>query len=283
MSVRSREFRLKGAKCMRNRYLPFASYNLWSLFSPAVGKEAFHCAMKRGFLKARKNETAISALMKQDTVAQQIGHLTQYGIYEFHRNASFLTSVEGVEAVAELLKLEREDIKVRTRVLQILHNYQADPISPEKEILQLLRGDEKWPDPILMSQSGYQFNLYAAFDCVLHELDGTIHILDFKTGKSDFDRRQAYVYLLAAQHIYPNKKAVASFYNVESGSRSPLITATKSQLEAVKIELMRISQRHQRDLSLYRQRPHDFSYVFSPAVGPACKFCLFNSICDFSL
>jgi len=40
------------------------------------------------------------------------------------------------------------------------------------------------------------------------EPDGTLHILDFKTGKSEFDRRQAYVYLLAAKYLYPNRSAV---------------------------------------------------------------------------
>ena len=115
--------------------------------------------------------------MKQDTVAQRIGHLSQHGIYEFHRNKSFLTSVKGTQAVADLLKLDQEAIEVRERVLQILNNYQNHPIASDKEILQLLRGDERWPDPILLSQSRYQFNLYAAFDCVLREPDGTIHIL----------------------------------------------------------------------------------------------------------
>ena len=268
---------------MGSRRRPFASYNLWSLFSPAVGYESFHCTMKRGFFKARNKEPEVSALMKQDTVAQRIGHLSQHGIYEFHRNKSFLTSVKGTQAVADLLKLDQEAIEVRERVLQILNNYQNHPIASDKEILQLLRGDERWPDPILLSQSRYQFNLYAAFDCVLREPDGTIHILDFKTGTSKFDRRQAYVYLLAAQQVYPNQKAVASFYNVESGECSPLITATEPQLEAVKIELMRISQQHQQDLKFYRRRPQDFSYIFSPAAGRACNFCLFSSICSFSL
>lgn len=268
---------------MGSRWRPFASYNLWSLFSPAVGYESFHCTMKRGFFKARNKETEVSALMNQDTVAQRIGHLSQYGIYEFHRNPNFFTSVEGIKAVAKLLDLNQEAVEVRERVLQILDNYQQHPIASDKEILQLLRGDEKWPDPILLSQSGYQFNLYAAFDCVLREPDGTIHILDFKTGKSKFDRRQAYVYLLAAQQVYPNQKVVASFYNVETGECSPLITATEPQLEAVRIELMRISQQHQQDLKSYRRRSQNFSYIFPPAAGRACEFCLFSSICNFSL
>ena len=268
---------------MGGRRPPFVSYSLWSLFSSAVGYERFHCPMKRGFLKARKREPDVSALISQDTVSQRIGHLSQYGIYEFHRNASLLTSTEGVRAVAELLQLDQETLEVRDRVIQILNNYQNHPIAADREILQLLRGDEDFPEPILFSQSGCQFNLYAAFDCVLREPDGTVHILDFKTGKSKFDRRQAYVYLLAAQRVYPHQRVVASFYNVESGERSPLITATESQLEAVKIELMRISQQHQQDLRAYWQRAKSFSQIFPPATGRACESCLFSSVCDFSL
>ncbi len=262
---------------------PFASYSLWSLFSPAVGYESFHCPMKRGFLKARKQEPDVAVLMGQDTVTQRIGHLSQYGIYEFHRDEGLLSSAEGIQAVAELLKLDQEVPEVRDRVFRILNNYKNNPIASDKEIVQLLRGDEDFPDPILFSQSGYQFNLYAAFDCVLREPDGAIHILDFKTGKSKFDRRQAYVYLLAAQQVYPNQRAVASFYNVESGERSSLIAATEPQLEAVKIELMRISQRHQQDLRSYWRKSKSFSYIFPPATGRVCEFCLFNSVCEFSL
>jgi len=61
------------------------------------------------------------------------------------------------------------------------------------------------------------------------EPDRTLHILDFKTGKSAFDQRQALVYLLARY-----TKQQASFYNLE-GVRIPLISVTSSKWTLLKI------------------------------------------------
>lgn len=38
-------------------WLPFASYNLWSLFTPAVGQEHWHCHMNRDYAKVRVKKT----------------------------------------------------------------------------------------------------------------------------------------------------------------------------------------------------------------------------------
>lgn len=268
---------------MKSPWRPFASYNLWSLFSPAAGHEAFHCSMKRGFSKARNKEPEVSALLSQNSIPQEIGLLAQQGIYEFHADQELLESRKGMDEVANRIQLDQKVPEVSDRVLQILNNYQESPVLSGKEVLHIIRGDEGPPVAILLSQGGYEFNLFAAFDCVFRDPDGTIHILDFKTGKSGFDKRQAYVYLLAAQSLYPNEKAVASFYNVESKSWSETITATKPQLEAIEIELMRVAQQHQRDLSDHRRRPQDFSYIFAPSTGYSCRFCAFSSVCDFSL
>ncbi|MHC5829641.1 MAG: PD-(D/E)XK nuclease family protein, partial [Nostoc sp.] len=123
-----------------------------------------------------------------------------------------------------------------------------NPILAEKKIIQLSRGDEGFPKPILIKQGNQSFNLYAAIDCIFAEEDDTLHILDFKTGHSDFDPRQGYVYLLAASYLYPHQKAVASFYNLESGKWSELISPTSNTLKAFQIELALIAQRHQEDL-----------------------------------
>ncbi len=60
-----------------------------------------------------------------------------------------------------------------------------------KNIVELSRGDESFPEAIPITYGNLTFALYAAFDCVILEPDNTIHIIDFKTGKSDFDLRQA--------------------------------------------------------------------------------------------
>ncbi len=93
--------------------------------------------------------------------------------------------------------------------------------------------------------------------------DGTIHILDFKTGKSDFDRRQAYVYVLAASYLYPQQPSVASFYNLETGLASEIITATPEQLKFVQIELADIAKRYELERMHHGKNPNDFAKIFS--------------------
>ena len=91
----------------------FASYNLWSLFSPPVGQEYWHCDMKRGFTKARKKEPQVKALLEQDNTAQRIGILAQKGVYEFHQNSPILYRRDAVEQVAEILQQNWLTKKVR--------------------------------------------------------------------------------------------------------------------------------------------------------------------------
>ncbi len=268
---------------MNRPWRPFASYNLWLQFAPPVGQEHLHCDMKRGFNKARSREPAVAALLAKDNTPQRIGILAQRGVYELHQDPLMLHRKDAVEKVAEILQLSQEPVAVQERIISILSNYHENPILLGKNIIQLSRGDEGFPEPILIQQGNYLFNLYAAIDCNYTESDGTQHILDFKTGKSDFDRRQAYVYLLAASYLYPPQKAVASFYNLETGKWSEPITATANTLKAFQIELALIAQRHQKDLRRYRENSAEFSLIFPPNPGLSCRHCPFNSICKFSI
>lgn len=267
---------------MQKKWRPFASYNLWSLFASPIGKEHLYCPMKRGYTKACNKEPEVAALLLQDTAPQRIGLLVQQGIYSFHSSLNLLTEEEGLEQVASLLQLSQESAEVREQVIGILKNYQSDPILMGKTIIQLNRGDEGFPKPILIQHGEYEFNLFAAIDCIFAESDGTFHILDFKTGKSSFDQRQAFVYLLAAQYLYPRLQFIASFYNVEFKQWSTPIAATRNQLQAIQAELAQISQQHQEDLRRYKQNPADFAAIFPPNPGKHCHYCLFNSICQFA-
>lgn len=245
-------------------WLPFASFNLWSLFEPAIGQESFHCDMKRGFSKARSKEPIIKALLDKNNKYQQIGVLAQKGVYEFHRNNLILNQENGLEQVAEALHLNQETEEIQQKIVDILKRYQEFPFLLGKAIVLLIRGDEGFPEPILIKNGDYWFKLYAAIDCIFREPDGTLHILDFKTGKSEFDLRQGYVYLLAASYLYPNQPAVASFYNLETGKQSDKITATSAQLKAIQIEFVQIAQKHQKNLSNYRKNPDLFAQIFPP-------------------
>jgi PD-(D/E)XK nuclease superfamily len=261
---------------------PFASYHLWSLVAPATGQERWHCQMRRGFTKARQHEPQVKALLAQATPPQRIGILAQKGVYEFHHHRHLLTQSDGVEKVAQLLKLSNFTFQVKQRVLQILQKYQKSPLLLGKRIIQLTPGDEGFPKPIVIEQENYCFRLYAAMDCVFIESDSTLHILDFKTGKSAFDKRQALVYLLAARYLYPGKSAVASFYNLEVCQKSDLITINNNELASLESELADIAHQHQLDLKNYQARSSNFSKIFPPNPGNHCRFCPFNSICEFA-
>lgn len=260
----------------------FASYNLWLQFEPPVGQEFFHCDMKRGFNKARKREPEVEKLLTIESPAIRIGHLAQRGVYEFHQQPQMLERIDAVDEIAEIIKLNKELPEVQQRVIFILTEYQQQPILLGKKIVQIKRGDEGFPEPILIKQGNYWFNFFAAIDCIFAEPDGTLHILDFKTGKSDFDVRQAYLYLLAVSYLYPNKPAIASFYNLETGKQSDPISANANQLEAFKIEMSLIAKRHQKELKRYRDNPADFNVIFPPNPGFNCHYCPFKSICKFS-
>ncbi|AFZ58334.1 PD-(D/E)XK nuclease family protein [Anabaena cylindrica FACHB-243] len=261
---------------------PFASYHLWSLVAPATGQERLHCQMRRGFIKARQHEPQVKALLAQATPPQRIGILAQKGVYEFHHHHHLLNQSDGVEKVAQLLKLSNFTCQVKQRVLQILRKYHKSPLLLGKRIIQLTPGDEGFPKPIVIEQENYCFRLYAAMDCVFIESDSTLHILDFKTGKSAFDKRQALVYLLAARYLYPGKTAVASFYNLEICQKSDLITINNHELATLEFELSNIAKQHQLDLQKYQSRSSNFSKIFPPNPGYHCRFCPFNSICEFA-
>jgi len=239
--------------------------------------------MKRGFLKARAKEPEIAPLIWQETTYQKIGLLAQQGIYEFHQDADRLTGNDGVRQVAAILGLEHRSQEVRDRVTQVLVNYQASPILLGKTILALSRGDEGFPEPILLRSGNRECNLFAAIDCIVVEPGDTLHIIDFKTGKSQFDRRQAYVYLLAAQHLYPNQEAIASFHNLESQTWSNPIRASAVQLQALEIDLFQFAQQHQDDLQRYRRKSASFEEIFPPHPGYQCQTCQFQSVCQFAV
>lgn len=268
---------------MSNTWLPFASYNLWLQYAPPIGQEHLHCDMKRGFTKARPREPLIAAILASDTTHQRIGLLAQRGVYEFHQNPLMLYRRDAVKQVASILQLSQELDLVQERVLQILSNYHQNPILFGKQIIQLSRGDEGFPEAIIIHQGNKSFKLYAAIDCIFAERDDTLHILDFKTGKTGFDKRQAYVYLLAASYQYPQQKAIASFYNLENSQWSESITASSDTLQAFQIELSLLAQRHQQDLRYYRQNPNYFDQIFPPNPGISCRYCPFNSICQFAI
>ncbi len=265
---------------MGKQWLPYVSYSLWLLFSPSLRRETSHCHAVRGFKKARHQEKDIKILIEQDTIPQQIGHLAQIIVFEYHHRPIHITNDEIYEWIAQKIELCTLPDVIKTRIEYILNNYIKNPFLKDKEILFISRGDEGFPEPITLCYNNYQFNLFASFDCIVREDDGRINILDFKTGRSSFDQRQAFVYLVAARYQRPNETITASFYNLETQIHSGFISATDAQLNAVEIELKQIAEIHQHELKYFKLNRQDFYSIYRPSVGRHCEWCHFRSVCD---
>ncbi len=268
---------------MSNPWLPCISYSIGSLFQSAIGQEFSHCAMKRGFAKVRNREERIKPLVQQDNIAQAISHLAQRGIYEFQQNPDLLSQSDGVEKVGKMLELEKQSEAIQNRIFGILKNYCDRPILADKNVILLNRGDEGFPPAIIIGEGSSRFKLYAGFDFLFVETDGKLHILDFKTGKSSFDKRQAYVYLFAAKFLHPDKQAVASFYNLESQELSNPIELSETAMSSLQIELYNRAKQLQKEKKYYRNDPEKFSRIFPANPSYGCNYCNFKSICEFAV
>lgn len=274
---------------MKQKSIPYASFSIWSEFIPAVGKEQLGCDMHRGFKRARKREPLISKLLEEESEPIRIGHWVQKAIYEICRSdRDFNSILENLtfrkwseNTVTQILSFEDETKTVRDRVTNILAKYRANPILNSYKLINISPGDEGIPPAIKLEYGGYEFNLFAPFDCLIQEAENTLHILDLKTGKSHFDLRQAYVYLLAAKNLYGDRNCVASFYNVETQTASQILTATDKQLLAIKIELAEIAKKHRQQVYSYWYYGIPFEAIYFPNPGYACGFCEFKSICKY--
>jgi hypothetical protein len=272
----------------------FASYHLWSQFEPALGWEDTHCQMQRGWKSTQAADRQFDSISPPlaATIWQKVGKLAQQGVYEFHQDPLLLKHPRGSERVADRLYLYYELAAVRDRVMQMLRQYQTHPWLLGRELLLLNRGDEPLPPPIDVHVGDYTFELFAAFDCVVREVvpmaksytakRDRIHIIDFKTGLADFDRRQADVYLLAGSYLYPDCELVASFYNLETLTSSELITATPDRLAEIARKLAQIAQLHQQQLQEYHRDPDCFDRLFPPHPGTHCRACSFNYRCAYA-
>jgi CRISPR/Cas system-associated exonuclease Cas4 (RecB family) len=268
---------------MSQQWLPFVSFSLMSQFEPGIGQEFWHCDMKRGFARVRKNELSVKALLAQDTPVQRIGLLAQQGVYFFHSDEALFEKIDGVQKVAQYINLAVEEPIVQLRVLSILQKYYDNSVLRGKRFILLAQGNEGFPEPIEIKQDKVMFKLFFALDCVLREESGKVHILDFKTGQSSFDRRQAYIYLIVGQNLYPGEDIVASFYNLETNECSEKISATPNQLQSIQVKLARLAKRHELEKKQYRNNPNTFEELFPPNPDfKRCSSCQFNTVCSFS-
>lgn len=160
-------------------------------------------------------------------------------------------------------KEEREKYKIKGRdaLKKFLAAYQEAPIETE----------------ILFLEKKFSFKIgndviKGAIDRVDKLSDGTLEVVDYKTGKSkeklEFkDKRQLILYQLFLEEFLGIKVSALSYYYLESGEKFSF-TAKEKDITKLRTDIMA-------EIAAIKKRD------FTPTPSPMCKFCDFNSICEF--
>jgi len=102
--------------------------------------------------------------------------------------------------------------------------------------------------------------------------DGTLEIIDYKTGKSkeklEFkDKRQLILYKIFLEEFLGEKVSLLSYYYLENGLKTSFDASLK-EIEKVKTGIME-------EIAAIKNRD------FTPKPSPMCEFCDFRTICEF--
>ncbi len=102
--------------------------------------------------------------------------------------------------------------------------------------------------------------------------DGTLEIIDYKTGnpkeKLEFkDKKQLLLYQIFMEEVMGEKVAQLSFYYLENGAKISF-RAKPKELEKLREQII-------------NEISEIIKFNFAPTPGESCKFCDFNSICEF--
>lgn len=118
------------------------------------------------------------------------------------------------------------------------------------------------------AQISPNIQLIGRVDRVDERSDGSLHVIDYKTGKPEeqpsFFALQLYAYLIQAKTGRP--VSLASFYYLQSGSAASTIPDEYSMQEAVASVIARVD-------TIQADR------TFAPRLNPHCKSCDFREIC----
>lgn len=159
-------------------------------------------------------------------------------------------------------KDEREKYKVKGRdaLKKFLASYKNEPA---REILFL---EKKFSFKVGTDV------IKGAIDRVDKLSDGTLEVVDYKTGKTkdklEFkDKRQLILYQLFLEEFLGIKVSALSYYYLESGEKRSF-TATEKDITKLRTDVMA-------EIAAIKSRD------FAPTPSPMCQFCDFNSICEF--
>lgn len=120
--------------------------------------------------------------------------------------------------------------------------------------------------------NGRQFTLYGRIDRVDELDDGSLEIIDYKTGatKTELkteDKEQLLIYQLAALEVFTEPVKRLSFQYLESGTQQSFLGAERD-LQRVRRKVLDTIHEIERG-----------EFVATP--GVVCKFCDFREICEF--
>jgi hypothetical protein len=269
----------------------WVSYSLWREFFPQVGYENSHCHKKRYFKR-------IAKLPDIDNNYQLIGKLTQKVVYYLYHHPEYL-NLESIDFLMfNQMNLKQESKVVQDRIFEIINQYIKQPFLLGKKVIDLDSGNGKKPEKININSKLGNYLLYYLFDCMIEDEDKVLHIIDFKTGNSKPDIRQAYVYLLVADYLsksqdirYKNKSFRASFYNLETGKQSSIYTLDREELELFKDCLGKIAFDHDQEKKEYQQKQREYfnqpelleeftNKNFPASVGNFCQNCAYINNCQ---
>ena len=133
-----------------------------------------------------------------------------------------------------------------------------------------------WPNILALEKSfllkigGYIFK--GAIDRVDKLIDGSVEILDYKTGSpkeklTAHDKRQLILYKIAVEELFGVKVSQLTFYYLENNT-SISFSAKEKEVEKLKEKII-------------TQIEEIKKCNFTPKPGMMCKYCDFRGICEF--
>jgi DNA helicase-2/ATP-dependent DNA helicase PcrA len=133
------------------------------------------------------------------------------------------------------------------------------------------------PAEVLFLEKKFSFKIGAdvikgTMDRVDRLADGSLEIIDYKTGKSktklEFkDKRQLILYKIFLEEFLGEKVSQLSYYYLESGEKFSF-NATEKEIEKLKSGVLE-------EIAAIKSRN------FAPKPSPMCEFCDFRTICEF--